>query len=226
MISVFTGLIEEIGTVKRSTVSNAGSGFLVVQAAKILDGLRIGDSISISGACQTVIDKDATTLTVEVMPETTRRTTLGTFRTGDQVNLERAIAAGDRFGGHIVNGHVDCVGTVLRRAVEGNAVILTIGYDADFSRYVAFKGSVAVDGVSLTVASAAENEFSVSLVQHTLSNTTLKEARAGTRVNIEFDIIAKYVEALLNGARLTEMKEKNLIDKLMSLEEDSHAEGL
>ncbi len=216
---MFTGLIEEVGTIKRSTVSNAGSGYLVVKASKVLEDLQIGDSVSISGACQTVISKNSDSLTVEVMPETARRTTLGSLRIGDRVNLERAIKASGRFGGHMVNGHVDCVGTVLARATEQNAVILTIGYQSHFGRYLVIKGSVAIDGVSLTVASLAQNSFTVSLVSHTLENTTLKDARPGTRVNIEFDILAKYVEALLKLEQSKEKTEPNIIEKLIAGDE-------
>lgn len=223
---MFTGLIEEVGTIMKSTVSNAGSGFLVVRAGKVLDDLQIGDSVSIAGACQTVISKNSDSLTVEVMPETARKTTLGSLRIGDRVNLERAIMAGQRFGGHIVNGHVDCVGTVIARTREQNAVILTIGHEGNFDRYLAIKGSVAVDGVSLTVATVAENSFTVSLVSHTLENTTLNDSRPGTRVNIEFDIIAKYVEALLRSGQFVNKPEGSIIEKLMAFEQYRQTDDL
>ena len=170
-----------------------------VSASKVLEGSEIGDSIAISGACLTVVARSGSFFTVEVTPETLRTTTLGEMRAGTQVNLERALSPGGRLGGHIVNGHVDGVGQVASVRREENAVLIEVRVPDALSRYVVPRGSIAVDGVSLTIASATGDAFRVSVIPHTLEETTLGEASAGTRVNIEVDIIAKYVEALLHG---------------------------
>jgi riboflavin synthase len=190
---VFTGIIEEKGTV----VELAPNGRLKIAASKVLEGTVVGDSIAISGVCLTVVVLDDAGFMVDVTPETLRKSALAGLRPGSPVNLERSLGAGGRFGGHIVNGHVDGVGTIGSIRREANAVMIEVAVPAELSRYMVERGSVAVDGISLTLAEASEGRFTVSVIPHTLDQTTLSGARPGTRVNIEVDIIAKYVEAFL-----------------------------
>jgi len=191
---LFTGIIEERGKV----IELSPKGALKVGASLVLEETNPGESIAVSGVCLTVVDMTASTFTVDVMPETLKRSTLGSLRPGAAVNLERAVQAGGRLGGHLVNGHVDGVGTVRSRRQQGNAVFFDIDVETEVSKYTVPKGSVAVDGISLTVVEARPAGFSVSIIPHTLAQTTLDDARVGTRVNIEVDIIAKYVEAFIS----------------------------
>lgn len=192
---MFTGIVEEKGTV----LGLDRAGKLRLRASRVLEGTRTGDSIAVSGVCLTVVELEPAGFTVDVMPETLRSSVLGETRPGSPVNLERAMGAGGRFGGHIVNGHVDGVGTVASLRREGNAVVVRVDAPGDITRYTVPKGSVAVDGISLTVVDAREGWFTVSVIPRTLEETTLEGARPGKRVNIEVDIIAKYVEAFLSG---------------------------
>jgi len=191
---LFTGIIEERGKV----IELSPKGALKVGASLVLEETNPGESIAVSGVCLTVVDMTASTFTVDVMPETLKRSTLGSLRPGAAVNLERAVQAGGRLGGHLVNGHVDGVGTVRSRRQQGNAVFFDIDVETEVSKYMVSKGSVTVDGISLTVVEARPAGFSVSIIPHTLAQTTLDDARVGTRVNIEVDIIAKYVEAFIS----------------------------
>lgn len=195
---MFTGIVEEVGTVEETGVSGR-AGTLVISAGRVLEGTAVGDSIAVSGVCQTAVAIQGSRFTVDVMPETLRRSTLGERRPGDPVNLERALAVGGRLGGHIVNGHVDAVGTVRSRRREENAVIFEVTVEPVLTRYIVPKGSVAVDGISLTVVSSAGGMFSVSAIPHTIEETTLSSAGPGTRVNIEVDVLAKYVESLMES---------------------------
>jgi riboflavin synthase len=190
---MFTGIIEEMGKIKGLTPSGA----LTVEALHVLEGTRLGDSIAVSGVCLTVVDMTSSSFTVDVMPETLKRSVLGSLRPGAPVNLERAMLAGGRLGGHMVQGHADGVGTVRSRSQMGNAVLFDIVADEEVTRYIVEKGSVAIDGISLTVLEARGGGFSVSIIPRTLSETTLESKRPGDRVNIEVDIIAKYVEAFI-----------------------------
>lgn len=190
---MFTGIIEETGKV----AGLKPSGALTVEASKVLEGTRPGDSIAVSGVCLTVVEMTGSSFTVDVMPETLSRSILGSLKRGSRVNLERALQAGGRMGGHIVQGHVDGVGTIKSRRPLGNAVLFDISAGAEVSKYMVGKGSVAIDGISLTVVEARRDGFSVSIIPRTLSETTLEAGRPGHRVNIEVDIIAKYVEAFL-----------------------------
>lgn len=191
---MFTGLVEEKGTVLRLE----GRGFIEIRASRVLDGLEAGDSICVSGVCLTVVNRAPERFEAEVMPETMRRTSLVDLRPGSVVNLERALAVGDRLAGHLVYGHVDGTGLVTGRSEEENAVIFEISMPGELSRYMVPKGSVAVDGISLTIVEVQSDRFEVSIVPHTLKMTTLEDARHGTRVNLEVDILAKYVESLLH----------------------------
>lgn len=189
---MFTGIIEELGTVER-----VGGGEIVLRAATVLEGTRLGDSIAVNGVCLTVTRLTSAGFTADVMPETLRRSSLGNLRPGSQVNLERAMAADGRFGGHIVSGHIDGTGTVSSLRREGNAVWVTIAAGPELLRGIVEKGSIAIDGISLTVAAVDDASFSVSIIPHTAASTILGTKRPGDTVNLETDLIGKYVEKLL-----------------------------
>ncbi len=203
---MFTGIIEEKGRVEAVERSSAISRISVFCPA-IFSGIALGDSVAVNGVCLTVsIMPRENVFTADVMPETFRRSSLELLRAGDAVNLERAMPACGRFGGHIVAGHIDGTGKVLRLKAEGNAVLMTVGAPAEILRYIVLKGSIAIDGVSLTVAAVDSVSFTVSLIPFTASVTTLLEKKAGDLLNLETDIIAKYVERLMQpkeGSELT-----------------------
>jgi riboflavin synthase len=206
---MFTGIVEEVGVV-RSVQRRAGVQRTTVDAERVLEGLRVGDSINLSGVCHTAVAFDGSGFIVESVDETLRRSTLGQLRVGARLNLERALRLGDRLGGHLVAGHVDGVGRVIDRTDAPGNVLFRIGLSRDLAPYVAEKGSIAVDGISLTVVSAGELDFSVAIIPHTLAATTLADHRPGDSVNLEVDTVARYVERLLatgriaSGAELTE----------------------
>ena len=189
---MFTGLIEEIGTV-RHVVSGAEWGSIAICCKEILHGTKIGDSIAVNGVCLTVTSLQKDGFTADVMAETLRRSNLGKLQRGASVNLERAMAADGRFGGHIVAGHVDGTGNLIQKKQEGNAVLLTFSADAALLYEVVEKGSIAIDGVSLTVVSVSSEAFTVSIIPHTGSKTILLDKKVGNMVNLETDIIAKYI---------------------------------
>ena len=193
---MFTGIIEELGTVER-----VGADRITVRAQRVLEGTRLGDSIAVNGVCLTVTHLTGAGFTADVMPETLRRSSLGQLRPGSRVNLERAMAADGRFGGHIVSGHIDGMGQILALRDEGNAVWITIAAPPELLRGIVEKGSVAIDGVSLTVAAVTDQDFSVSIIPHTGGQTTLLHRRPGEQVNLETDIIGKYVFRLLAPER-------------------------
>jgi riboflavin synthase len=191
---MFTGIVEEIGE-----VGAISPGRLNIKATEVLKGTKRGDSISVNGACLTVTAISNKNFDVEIMPETVRRTNLSRLNYGDKVNLERAVPADGRFGGHFVQGHVDDVGRVLSVKPEEGAYIARISTPANLTRYIVSKGFIAVDGVSLTVIDCNDFSFSVSLVDFTRKHSTLGIIRPGDTVNLEVDIIAKYVEKLQKG---------------------------
>lgn len=194
---MFTGIIEEIGTVKK--ISLAGkSGSLEIGAKKVLEGTKIGDSIAVNGVCLTVTSLSSSTFTADIMAETVRRSSLGSLSSGSGVNLERAMAADGRFGGHIVSGHIDGTGKIVRLQKEENAVWVHISAGKEILALIVEKGSIAIDGISLTVASVSDSEFAVSIIPHTASETTLLSKKAGDIVNLENDIVGKYVQKLLS----------------------------
>lgn len=193
---MFTGIIEEIGKVKKISLGGA-SGSLEISAKKILEGTKIGDSIAVNGVCLTVTGMTPSSFTADVMAETVRRSSLGFLVSGSGVNLERAMAANGRFGGHIVSGHIDGTGSISRLQKEENAVWVHVKTRAEILRLIVEKGSVAIDGISLTVASVSESEFAVSVIPHTAEETTLLSKKVGDLVNLENDIVGKYVEKLL-----------------------------
>ncbi|MBE3586412.1 riboflavin synthase [Desulfofundulus thermocisternus] len=194
---MFTGLVEEIG-ILRHISRGKDSARLTVEAARIPGNLELGDSVAVNGVCLTVVSFTRSSFTVDVMAETLARTNLGHLQPGDRVNLERALRLGDRLGGHLVTGHIDGVGQVLRRQEHDIAILLTIGAAPEVLRYIVKKGSVAVDGTSLTVVDVDEEGFLVSLIPHTARHTILGAKKRGDLVNLETDIIGKYVERFLN----------------------------
>ncbi|MBR1528264.1 MAG: riboflavin synthase [Oscillospiraceae bacterium] len=194
---MFTGIIEEIGNI-RKIQTGADTCVLTVSASKILSDLHIGDSIAVNGTCLTVCKFDQTCFSADVMPETMRRTNLGSLKSGSPVNLERAMSANGRFGGHIVSGHIDGTGVIKSLKKEKNAVWVKISAKPEILKYIVEKGSVAIDGISLTVAKISNQDFSVSIIPHTGEETILLQKKAGEIVNLECDIIAKYVEKLCN----------------------------
>jgi riboflavin synthase len=192
---VFTGIVEEVGAVVAASASA-----LTVAAREVLGDLRLGDSVAVDGVCLTVTRLGGDQFTVGLQPETLRRTTLGAVRPGRRVNLERALPANGRLGGHFVQGHVDGTATLLARRDDGNAIVLRFQSTPTVSRYVVEKGFVAVDGVSLTVVGVESDTFTLSLVPFTTTHVTLGEKRPGDVVNVEVDILAKYVERFLDVA--------------------------
>jgi riboflavin synthase len=188
---MFTGIVEEVGHIK-----TLQSGRLTIAAKGILKGTKPGDSINVNGACLTVTAIDGNTFSIDVMPETLRRTSLGALRPGEAVNLERALPADGRFGGHFVQGHVDGTGKISSVFPEGEALLMKIAAPPDIMRYTVEKGFIAVDGVSLTVIGCDADSFSISLVAFTRQHTTLGHKKPADAVNLEVDIIAKYVERL------------------------------
>lgn len=195
---MFTGIIEETGVV-RAVRRGPKSAVLTVAAETVLAHTRVGDSIATNGVCLTVTDLQGGCFAADVMNETLRRSSLGALTPGSRVNLERAMPASGRFGGHIVSGHIDGTGTIAAVRQDGIAVWYTIRTQPALLRYIVEKGSIAIDGISLTVAEVAPDRFSVSVIPHTARVTSLGEKRRGAAVNLETDIIGKYVEKLLPG---------------------------
>lgn len=193
---MFTGIIEEVGRVRRIQ-RGAASAHIEIESRKVLEGTKIGDSIATNGVCLTVTSLGPASYTADVMHETLRRSSLGELRAGNPVNLERALAVGDRLGGHIVTGHIDGCGTIRRIEDDDNAVWYTIGANAQIMRHVVEKGSIAIDGISLTVASVDAASFKVSVIPHTRAQTNLSSKATGSTVNLECDVIGKYVEKLM-----------------------------
>jgi len=195
---MFTGIVEELGTVEH--VEDQGDAVrLTIRAQTVLDDVRPGDSIAVNGCCLTVVDKTADTWTADVMQETLDQTSLRGARAGDRVNLERAVTPTTRLGGHIVQGHVDGAGEILSRSPSDHWEVVEISLPPTLAKYVVDKGSITVDGVSLTVVAAAEDRFTVSLIPETLARTTLGQRQPGDRVNLETDVIARHVEKLVGG---------------------------
>ena len=190
---MFTGLVADKGTVR-----SLRDGRLEVETA-LAGELAAGDSVAVNGVCLTAVAPNASSFAADVMPETLRRSSLGPLAEGSEVNLELPLRAGDRLGGHVVQGHVDAVGTVAGLREEGFSRVVRIAADSDLLRYVVEKGSIAVDGVSLTVSAVDDDAFEVSLIPETLERTTLGQAEPGTTVNLEVDVLAKYVEKAIRA---------------------------
>jgi riboflavin synthase len=193
---MFTGIVEELGTVDR--LEEQGDAVrLTVSGPLVTTDAGLGDSIAVNGCCLTVAERDGEAFTADVMRETLDKTSLGGLRPGDRVNLERAVTPTTRLGGHVVQGHVDATGTLRRRTPSDHWELVEVGMPADVGRYLVPKGSVTVDGVSLTVVEVGEDSFTVSLIPETLARTTLGLKQTGDAVNLEVDVMAKYVEKLL-----------------------------
>lgn len=195
---MFTGLVEEIGRVQSVTKSTK-SARITIKARKVLKDTKPGDSISTNGVCLTVTDFTSESFSVDVMAETMRRSNLHILSPGDEVNLERALRLGDRLGGHMVSGHIDGMGTVADYENEDNAVWVTVGTSPEILRYIVQKGSIAIDGISLTVAYVDDSVFKVSIIPHTRDITTLLRKKVGDIVNLECDMVGKYIEKLLKS---------------------------
>ena len=193
---MFTGIVEELGTVE-AVEEQADAIRLSIRSGTVLEGTGLGDSISVNGCCLTVVEHDGVVWTADVMQETLDKTSLHVVSPGDRVNLERAVTVDKRLGGHIVQGHVDGVGTIVRRTPSEHWEVVEVSLPPELSRYLVDKGSITVDGVSLTVVEAGPTSFTVSLIPETLARTTLGFRAPGDRVNLEVDVLAKYVEKLL-----------------------------
>lgn len=193
---MFTGIVEEIGTVKK--IARGQKAYLEIQADRIFSDIHIGDSIAVNGVCLTVTGFSGKVFTADVMNETFSRSSLGSLKAGSHVNLERAMSANGRFGGHIVSGHIDGTGKIINIKKDGNAVWYKISASENIIKYTVEKGSIAIDGISLTVARIEKDNFSVSIIPHTSEETILSEKKVGDTVNLENDIIGKYVERFLN----------------------------
>lgn len=205
---MFTGIIEEKGTVAAVRKGNVSSK-ITFRASVVLSDIHEGDSIAVNGVCLTATDITDSTFTADVMAETMRRSSLGSLKPGDCVNMERAMLCGGRFGGHIVSGHIDGTGKIVSMKREENAVWVTVAAGSSIMKYIVEKGSVALDGISLTVASVTDNDFKVSIIPHTASETTLLSKQPGNLINIECDMIGKYVEKLMG---LNPESTKNPVD--------------
>lgn len=193
---MFTGLIEEIGTINSIKKGNI-SLQITINSTKVIEDIKIGDSIATNGICLTVTKFTRDTFTVDIMPETLSVSSLANLSNGDNVNLERALSLGDRLGGHMVSGHIDGTGTIEDFKSEDNAKIITISASNDLLKYIIYKGSIAIDGVSLTVFYVDQSVFKVSIIPHTANVTTLLDKSTADKVNLECDVIGKYIEKLL-----------------------------
>ncbi len=206
---MFTGIIEEKGKIE-AIKHGAKSAVLTIRAEHILDDVKIGDSVAVNGVCLTATSVGSNYFTADVMAETLRRSSLGSLKQGSEVNLERAMLLGGRFGGHIVSGHIDGTGTIRSMIKEDNAVWVTIEAGRSILDLIVEKGSIAIDGISLTVAAVDETSFSVSLIPHTGKETTLLSKKTGDIVNLENDIVGKYIEKLMKKTESSSKKESKL----------------
>jgi len=194
---MFTGIVEELGRISQIKKSDTGKQF-TINAKVIMDDLKVGDSVSVNGVCLTVTEYDKDSFNLDLVKETLKKSNLDSLRKEDFVNLERAITLSTRLGGHIIQGHVETVGVIMDKILSEDGVVLSVGIDPGFMRYCIPKGSIALDGVSLTIASMSENIIKIALIPHTLEMTTLGLKDVGDSLNIETDIIGKYIERLMS----------------------------
>ena len=214
---MFTGLVAELGTVQR--LARQGNSYhLTVGAQKVLQNLKIGDSVAVNGACLTVVRMDEGGFTADVMPETVRLTNIGSLQPGSKVNLERTLRLCDGLDGDIVSGHVEGLGTISEQRPEGIAVVVTIATPPELLKYIIKKGSIAIDGISLTVTEVTDTSFSVSLIPHTAKETTLGFKKVGDSVNLETDILGKYVERMLTWNKQTQAGKADTLNMQTLLE--------
>ncbi|MCX6286160.1 MAG: riboflavin synthase [Bacteroidetes bacterium] len=209
---MFTGIIEEIGIVQ-SVMKGAKSFSMLISADVVTPGLRQGDSVNTNGACLTVTAVNRNSFTVDVMPETMRKTNLGSLQQGGEVNLEQALQLSSRLGGHLVSGHIDGTGLIHKIKKEDNAVWITVKAGTEVLRYIIPKGSVSIDGISLTVVNVDEVSFDVSLIPHTMAVTTLRDKKPGDTLNIECDMVAKYIEKFTGKAGSGSRIDQGFLDK-------------
>ena len=211
---MFTGIVEEIGKIK-AIKKGKNSARLVINAKKVLEDVKLGDSIAVNGVCLTVTEFSNSEFGVDVMHESLRKSSLSTLKNDSSVNLERAMLLNGRFGGHIVSGHIDGTGEIINIKNDDNAIWYTISAKDKIMKYIIEKGSITIDGISLTVANLSESDFSVSIIPHTQEETILKTKKIGDIVNLENDCIAKYVESLLNFKEKSEVKKDITMDFLL-----------
>lgn len=211
---MFTGIVEEIGKIK-AIKKGKNSARLVINAKKVLEDVKLGDSIAVNGVCLTVTEFSNSEFGVDVMHESLRKSSLSTLKNDSSVNLERAMLLNGRFGGHIVSGHIDGTGKIINIKNDDNAIWYTISAKDKIMKYIIEKGSITIDGISLTVANLSESDFSVSIIPHTQEETILKTKKIGDIVNLENDCIAKYVEKLLNFKEKSEVKKDITMDFLL-----------
>lgn len=211
---MFTGIVEEIGKIK-AIKKGKNSARLVINAKKVLEDVKLGDSIAVNGVCLTVTEFSNSAFGVDVMHESLRKSSLSTLKNDSSVNLERAMLLNGRFGGHIVSGHLDGTGKIINIKNDDNAIWYTISAKDKIMKYIIEKGSITIDGISLTVANLSESDFSVSIIPHTQEETILKMKKIGDIVNLENDCIAKYVESLLNFKEKSEVKKDITMDFLL-----------
>lgn len=216
---MFTGIIEEIGII-RNIVKGSRSIKLTITAKKVLENTNLGDSIAVNGVCLTVTALGKDGFTADVMPESMSKTNMGRLKPGDRVNLERALTLSSRLGGHIVSGHIDGVGDIINMEKDDNAIRVTLTSVPKVMKYIVSEGSVTLDGVSLTVAHLGDNDFTVSLIPHTAQVTTLLDKKVGDKLNIENDVVGKYVERLLSFSDKDKVVEKNSAISLKFLREN------
>ena len=202
---MFTGIVEEIGIIS-GIKQGKNSEILTIKAKKVLEDTKIGDSIAVNGICLTVTALSSDSFTADVMHETINRSSLSKLKYGSKVNLERAMPVNGRFGGHIVSGHVDGTGTIINIKPDDNAIWYKIQANQQILKYIVEKGSITIDGISLTVAKVSETDFSISAIPHTVEQTILKEKRQGDTINLETDILAKYIEKLLSHTQNKQSK--------------------
>lgn len=207
---MFTGIIEEVGILEEFSTGN-GFGVMEIKCDEVLKETRIGDSIATNGVCLTVKEKSSNSFKAEVMGETLAKSNLGNLKVGDKLNLERALRLSDRLGGHIVSGHIDGVGTIVSIQEESNGTWFTISAPKEVLKYVIYKGSIGIDGISLTVAYVDDEVFKVSVIPHTLDNTILPHKKVNSKVNLECDLVGKYVEKLFGVKDEKEETEKSNI---------------
>ncbi len=212
---MFTGIVQEKGKIKNIKKSSGKTVFLV-EFRKAIENLEIGSSIACNGACLTVINIDKNTFEVEAIPETLKLTNLGNLKIGNFINLEPSLRLQDELSGHIVLGHIDGTGRISNIKSEGDSILMTIGFEENLGKYIAYKGSITIDGISLTVARVSDKDFTVALIPHTLEVTTLKEKKIGDMLNLEVDVVARYLEKLVSnkddkGVRLLNLKDKGFV---------------
>lgn len=211
---MFTGIIEEIGIIRHFNIQG-NSGTIEIKAKRVLENTKIGDSIAVNGICLTVTALKADGFTADVMAETVRRSSMSEAKAGDSVNLERAMVADGRFGGHIVSGHIDGTGVITEYRKEENAIWVRITTTRNILQLIVEKGSICIDGISLTVAKVSEQDFQVSVIPHTGEETTLLQKKIGDQVNLENDVVGKYVQRLLFSKEAVGKKESNLTYEML-----------